>query len=44
MSVTEPGQIIKVFAERFEAGDLDGLMELYEDDCLVPGPEGEIRG
>ena len=39
MTITSPAQADPIFVERFNAGDVDGLMELYEPDALfVPEP------
>jgi ketosteroid isomerase-like protein len=40
MGAKEPGQIIGIFEDKFNSGDLDGLMELYEDDAVFPGEDG----
>jgi ketosteroid isomerase-like protein len=33
MAATTPEQIHRLFEDSFNAGDLDGLMELYEPDA-----------
>lgn len=33
-----------VFARRFNRGDLDGLLELYDDRAKMVLPEGEVSG
>jgi ketosteroid isomerase-like protein len=39
MAATRPDQVIEVFASCFNAGDLDGLAELYEADAkILPDP------
>jgi uncharacterized protein (TIGR02246 family) len=42
--VTEPEDLIRVFIEAFNAGDLEGMArDLYEDDIvIVPGPGPEV--
>jgi ketosteroid isomerase-like protein len=37
MPATTPEQIHRLFEDRFNAGDLDGLMELYEPDAALQG-------
>ncbi len=45
MAAREPKQVQQLFAERFRAGDLDGLIELYEPDAvLVVQPGQVVRG
>jgi uncharacterized protein (TIGR02246 family) len=45
MPATTPEQIHRVFEDRFNAGDIDGLMELYEPDAvLVPQPGSVATG
>jgi ketosteroid isomerase-like protein len=36
--------LIKLFSERFSAGDIDGLMELYEEDAVFPNHHGTYKG
>src|SRR5919106_651500 len=44
MSATEPEQIHRLFEQAFNAGDLEGLMALYEPEAtLVPQP-GAVAG
>jgi ketosteroid isomerase-like protein len=43
MAATTPEQIHRVFEDRFNAGDLDGLMELYEPDAAPDRPAGQRR-
>jgi len=41
----EPANIHRLFAERFAAADLDGLLELYAPDALLlPQAGSEVRG
>ena len=42
MSVTAPEQMHPVFMERFNAGDLTSLMELYAEDAVLMAPSGNI--
>jgi uncharacterized protein (TIGR02246 family) len=45
MPATTPEQIHRLFEEAFNAGDLDGLMELYEPDAaLIAQPGSLARG
>ncbi|MEZ5100380.1 MAG: SgcJ/EcaC family oxidoreductase [Thermoleophilia bacterium] len=45
MHATTPQQVHALFGERFNAGDLDGVLELYEPDAvLVPGPGVVVSG
>jgi uncharacterized protein (TIGR02246 family) len=41
MSVHDPEQLAHLFAERASAGDLEGMLALYEDDATFLGPDGE---
>jgi uncharacterized protein (TIGR02246 family) len=41
MCVDDPEQLGRLFAERVNAGDLQGLLELYEDGATFLGPDGE---
>ena len=44
MPATTPQQIHRLFEEMFNAGDIDGLMTLYEpDSALVPQPGNVAR-
>ncbi|HEV3046209.1 MAG TPA: enoyl-CoA hydratase-related protein [Solirubrobacteraceae bacterium] len=40
MSASHPEQLQHLFAERANAGDLDGIVELYEPDATFTGPDG----
>lgn len=40
-TVNNPEDLNRLFAERTSAGDLDGLLELYEEGAALVGPDGE---
>jgi enoyl-CoA hydratase len=40
MSVSDPAELPHLFAERASAGDIEGLMVLYEDGAMLVGPDG----
>jgi ketosteroid isomerase-like protein len=42
MPATTPEQIHRVFEDRFNAGDVDGLMELYEPDAALIAQPGSV--
>jgi uncharacterized protein (TIGR02246 family) len=45
MPATTPEQIHRLFEETFNAGDMDGLMALYEPDAaLIPQPGSVANG
>jgi uncharacterized protein (TIGR02246 family) len=45
MPATTPEQIHRLFEDAFNAGDIDGLMGLYEpDSVLVPQPGSVVQG
>jgi uncharacterized protein (TIGR02246 family) len=45
MPATTPEQIHRLFEDAFNAGDIDGLMMLYEpDSVLVPQPGSVVQG
>jgi uncharacterized protein (TIGR02246 family) len=45
MPASTPEQIHRLFEEAFNAGDLDGLMELYESDAaLIAQPGSVVHG
>ena len=44
MGADRPGHAGKLFEELFAAGDLDGLMELYEDDAVFTNARGAHIG
>jgi uncharacterized protein (TIGR02246 family) len=42
MAATTPEQIHRLFEDTFNAGDLDGLMELYESDAALIAQPGSV--
>lgn len=42
MSVHDPEELTHLFAKRASAGDLEGLVALYEADATLVGPDGEL--
>ncbi|HSZ04250.1 MAG TPA: nuclear transport factor 2 family protein, partial [Solirubrobacteraceae bacterium] len=40
MSVSDPRDLPQLFAERVSAGDIEGVMALYEDGATLVGPDG----
>jgi ketosteroid isomerase-like protein len=42
MPARTPEQIHRLFEEAFNAGDLDGLMELYEPDAALIAQPGSV--
>lgn len=44
MAANQPGEASRLFEARFAAGDLDGLMELYEDDAVFTNAQGAHVG
>jgi len=40
MRVSDPRELPRLFAERASAGDLEGLIALYEDGATLVGPDG----
>jgi uncharacterized protein (TIGR02246 family) len=42
MPATTPEQIHRLFEDSFNAGDLDGLMELYEPDAALIAQPGSV--
>jgi ketosteroid isomerase-like protein len=40
MPIEEPQQLHRIFAERVNVGDLDGLVALYEHRATFVGPDG----
>jgi ketosteroid isomerase-like protein len=38
---TEPEHVTRLVAERLNAGDIDGIAELYEDDAVIAFPPGQ---
>jgi enoyl-CoA hydratase len=41
MTARDPQELAHLFAERASAGDLDGMIALYEDGATFIGPDGE---
>jgi hypothetical protein len=41
MSVRDPNELPHLFAERASCGSLEGLLELYESEATLIGPDGE---
>ena len=44
MAATTAAELFGLFAERFAVGDIDGLLELYEEDAVVPTHHTIARG
>ncbi|MBT8417789.1 MAG: nuclear transport factor 2 family protein [Silicimonas sp.] len=44
MMASSAKDLIGLFSERFAAGDIDGLMELYEEGALFPNHHTTARG
>ncbi len=44
MAATTAGELIGLFAERFATGDIDGLLELYEEGAVFPTHHTIARG
>lgn len=44
MTAHSATDLIRLFSERFSAGDIDGLMELYEEDAVFPNHHGTYKG
>jgi len=44
MGANRPDQASKLFEERFAVADLDGLMDLYEDDAVFTNAGGAHEG
>ncbi len=42
MAPREPREIHELFAERFQAGDLDAIMELYEPGAIFVSGDGNV--
>ena len=40
MSISDPAELPHLFAERASAGDIEGLIALYEDRATLVGPDG----
>ncbi|MFI4978212.1 MAG: enoyl-CoA hydratase-related protein [Solirubrobacterales bacterium] len=41
MAVSNPEDLNRLFAERASAGDLEGVLELYEEGATLVGPDGQ---
>ena len=44
MTARSAADLIRLFSERFAAGDTDGLLTLYEAEALFPTHHGTARG
>jgi ketosteroid isomerase-like protein len=44
MAANSATELIRMFQECFSAGDIDGLMGLYEEDALFPNHHGTFKG
>ena len=44
LGASHPQQVGKLFEERFAAGDLDGVMDLYEEGAVFTTPQGAHEG
>jgi len=44
VSASQPGNASKLFEERFASGDIDGLMELYEEAAVFTNAQGAHVG
>jgi ketosteroid isomerase-like protein len=44
MAADTARDLIGLFSDRFAAGDIDGLMDLYEDGAVFPTHHGTARG
>ncbi|CAN5688488.1 hypothetical protein BH23CHL2_BH23CHL2_31920 [soil metagenome] len=42
MTAHEPQALYELFEEAYNAGDIDGLMALYEKDCALVGAPGSV--
>jgi uncharacterized protein (TIGR02246 family) len=42
MAATTPEQVHRVFEDAFNAGDIDGLLELYESDAALIAQPGSV--
>ena len=40
----EPNEILHLLVERIGQGDVDGLVELFEDDAVLAAGDREVRG
>jgi ketosteroid isomerase-like protein len=44
MAANNATELIKLFSERFSDGDIDGLMQLYENDAVFPNHHTTAKG
>jgi ketosteroid isomerase-like protein len=44
MTAQTATDLIRLFSDRFAAGDIDGLIALYEDDAVFPNHHGTHTG
>ena len=44
MAAHSATELIRMFSEFFSAGDIDGLLGLYEDDAVFPNHHGTYKG
>jgi ketosteroid isomerase-like protein len=44
VSANSPKGLIGLFSKRFEAGDIDALLELYQEDAVFPNHHTIARG
>jgi len=44
MAADDAKELIGLFSDRFSKGDIEGLLELYEDEALFPNHHGTARG
>ena len=44
MAAHSATELIRMFSEYFSAGDIDGLMRLYEEDAVFPNHHGTFKG
>ena len=44
MTAHSATDLIRLFSERFSAGDIYGLMELYQEDAVFPNHHGTYKG
>ena len=44
MAAETAKELIGLFAERFAAGDIDGLLELYEENAIFPNHHTTAKG
>lgn len=44
MAAKSATELIELFSKRFSVGDIDGLMQLYEDDAIFPNHHTIAKG